>query len=511
MVSVFIVLRATPHFGDEENLLQFYFCIAPLLAVSTMTGLPPPPFFLSSPGKPPITWPSWKKTFLNYLVASGLNTADAARRKAILYHCLGTEGQRIFDLLPPATATSDGAGDAQPDEVQLALRTLDSHYSATVNFISERHRFRQRRQQPGEQIDDYVLALRQIASTCDFGPTCDCMLRDQIVEGTNVPHLRERLLLEGSSLTLARTLALARQFEQTQREAKEFAKESDPSVQRVTKTGGTRPSRKRPGSQRKQKSSTTSTHCYRCGSETHLANSLSCKARNQRCLACNKIGHFRSVCRSAGQIRELSTTESSDANSNSTNIPTVLHLESTHSRNKTGIYVTASVEDVDVDFLVDTGSSVSIISADVYNKHFAGKKVLQQTSVNLLDYSRSRIPVHGCFPASVRYQDRKACIIFYVVTNGTTLLGMDALAALELKIDALQLSCFSTLSSTGLPEEFTTDYSHMFDGTLGLARNYVHKVKVRPNVKPVTGKLRRLPLTVREDVSRELRRLEEED
>lgn len=43
----------------------------------------------------------------------------------------------------------------------------------------------------------------------------------------------------------------------------------------------------------------------------------------------------------------------------------------------------------------------------------------------------------------------------------------------------------------------------------GCAKSFIHKVKTRPEVRPVQQKLRRLPLSVRDAVSAELRYLEQ--
>ncbi|KAH7966394.1 hypothetical protein HPB49_015922 [Dermacentor silvarum] len=65
------------------------------------SGISPPPPFLVSPGTPAIPWPRWLRLFENFTLASGASELSAARRRALLLHCLGPEGQRIFDALPP--------------------------------------------------------------------------------------------------------------------------------------------------------------------------------------------------------------------------------------------------------------------------------------------------------------------------------------------------------------------------------------------------------------------------
>ena len=61
-------------------------------------GLMLPPPFLQSPGEPVLPWKDWKLAFETYLEASGAMDENfpAKRRIALLVHCLGSKGQRIY-------------------------------------------------------------------------------------------------------------------------------------------------------------------------------------------------------------------------------------------------------------------------------------------------------------------------------------------------------------------------------------------------------------------------------
>ena len=72
------------------------------LATRMEFSLPPPTPFLSLPGEPPVPWIRWLESFETYLAALGLEEASDPRRRALLVHCLGTEGQRIFRTLGQA-------------------------------------------------------------------------------------------------------------------------------------------------------------------------------------------------------------------------------------------------------------------------------------------------------------------------------------------------------------------------------------------------------------------------
>ncbi|XP_077528401.1 uncharacterized protein LOC144140085 [Haemaphysalis longicornis] len=223
-----------------------------------LPGISPPPPFLVSPGTPAIPWPRWLRLFENFTLASGASELSAARRRALLLHCLGPEGQRIFDALPPPpppnakdhppahpstgtaplqtvtpSATTAAIGTTEikqadadlaqpPDKYDAAVQALARHFSATCNVRVERHRFRDCRQLHGKPISEFALALRELASSCNFAAQADTSLCDQFVAGVTCPRLRERLLLEGDALTFDRAVEIALLREQVQRESEDL-------------------------------------------------------------------------------------------------------------------------------------------------------------------------------------------------------------------------------------------------------------------------------------------------
>lgn len=73
------------------------------------SGLAPQPSFLLSPGRPALPWEQWHRMFETCLLASGATELSPERHRAIVIHCLGTEGQRIFNTLPADAATTPTA------------------------------------------------------------------------------------------------------------------------------------------------------------------------------------------------------------------------------------------------------------------------------------------------------------------------------------------------------------------------------------------------------------------
>ncbi|XP_040073009.1 uncharacterized protein LOC115309553 [Ixodes scapularis] len=160
-----------------------------------------PPPFLPALGRPAIPWKQWRRVFQNYPLASGGDAHGPARRKALLLHCLGVEGQRVFytlpetrPLVPLKKPTSGTKTLTAPDECDVALAALEAYFAATLNMVVARHRFRQRAQLPGESVEAFVAELRDLSADCEFGLITDEFIRDQLVAKTASQQLRERLL-----------------------------------------------------------------------------------------------------------------------------------------------------------------------------------------------------------------------------------------------------------------------------------------------------------------------------
>ncbi|ROL50856.1 Retrovirus-related Pol polyprotein from transposon opus [Anabarilius grahami] len=162
-------------------------------------SLPPPPPFLALPGEPPIPWPRWLQSFETYLIMAGLTEVSAARKKALLQHCLGAEGQRVLGTI----------SDTGENTYEQSVTALNEHFAAPQSVLLLRFIFRRRHQLPGESVHQYVANLRGLANSCKFGGLHDEMIRDQLIEHTSDNKIRETLLLQPDDLTLSRAIAVA--------------------------------------------------------------------------------------------------------------------------------------------------------------------------------------------------------------------------------------------------------------------------------------------------------------
>ena len=96
------------------------------------------------------------------------------KRRAILLSVLGSATYNVLrNLCLPH----------KPDEKSYReiLQLLKHHYSPIPSETVQRFKFNTRVQQSGEEIGNYIAALRKLAENCNYGDKLDEMLRDRLV------------------------------------------------------------------------------------------------------------------------------------------------------------------------------------------------------------------------------------------------------------------------------------------------------------------------------------------
>ncbi|KAL1251129.1 hypothetical protein QQF64_018925 [Cirrhinus molitorella] len=458
-------------------------------------SVPAPAMFLPCPGEPSMPFDMWLRIFQNYLLVINA-TGDAwpdTRKRATLLHCLGTEGQRIFYALPETG-----------DTYSSAISALEKHFTPKVNVVVERYAFRKRAQFQHETVAQYVTALRSLATTCGFEDKADDMIRDQLLEHLCCDSIRERLLLE-SDLTLDTAVTLATQMEAAADQAKKMvsgrgASERGIPVQAVRSKSykNTNKQFHRPA---KPQVTTPRKSCFRCGSDKHLANSSQCPAANVQCKSCNKRGHFARVCRSVptSKVHEVQLPD-----------VTILYLDDSDKAPKrlfcNATILTPTSAAKEIRLVVDTGSAVSILPNHIYKQHFS-LTPLSPPAARLVTYTQTQIPVLGCLNAQVCVEDSCAPATFFVVEDGTALLGMDLISSLHLSFSIDAITTADAMPVTPVLSTAATAPFLAPPTEIGCVKQFVHKVKIDPTVQPIRQKLRRLPFAVRDAVSAEVDRL----
>lgn len=115
------------------------------------------------------------------------------------------------------------------------------------------------------------------------------MIRDQADERTSTAQLREGFLLEGAGLAIQKSIVLARQVEESQREAPPIASTTngvDQVRKGVTKHNTTISSKEQNTPDRR---ATSSQHCWRCAIAKNLETLLPAKLGNKDVMPFRKL------------------------------------------------------------------------------------------------------------------------------------------------------------------------------------------------------------------------------
>ncbi len=102
------------------------------------------------------------------------------------------------------------------------------------------------------------------------------------------------------------------------------------------------------------------------------------------------------------------------------------------------VSITASDTTVDVELMVDTGSSVPILPKRIYEASF-NSVPLQTPTARLVTYSRAPIPVLGCLPITLSRAAVTCSTKLFIVDSGTALLGMDLVKGQRLRFEGQHL------------------------------------------------------------------------
>jgi hypothetical protein len=216
---------------------------------------------------------------------------------------VGEKGRQIY-------STWDLSND-QRKKLKSYYDKFEEYCKPKSNIIYNRYLFKSRAQQENEPFEQFVTELKTLIKDCDYpvGMQQD-LIRDHIVFGVRSSKVREKLIVEGSDLTLEKCVDVAHTYELSQSQAQAIASGSTTSQQSVDainrqwRRGNGRDAhqrdRKMPPHQqqqprRQQRFEDYRKKCDRCGNK-HF-NSSEYPAQGQTCFKCGRFNHFSKQCK----------------------------------------------------------------------------------------------------------------------------------------------------------------------------------------------------------------------
>jgi len=153
---------------------------------------------------------------------------------------------------------------------------LKKHYSPKVLIPSERLKFNRRSQAHTESIGEFISALKQMATTCNYGQFLDQALRDRLIAGLSEESLIKKLLAEPAEMSFAQACKICLDYETVSTESKLVRNEGlIQEVSKINKMKNQRSQRNAKGAKTRSgvQNSGSKSNCTRCGRSQHEAKS----------------------------------------------------------------------------------------------------------------------------------------------------------------------------------------------------------------------------------------------
>ncbi|XP_023244306.1 uncharacterized protein LOC111642227 [Centruroides sculpturatus] len=440
------------------------------------------------------TFENYSQQLDNFFKIKGLTGTDAITEEAkvmILINCLGP---KHYQLLTNLTAPEI------PSKRTFAelMKLLQNHLTPKRNILTEQHKFLSREQHNGESISNYVTSLKQLSKSADFKSSCnnadciksviDLMLRVQFIRGLQDSDIREKILQQ-TDLTFEQTLEIALAIEASKIENDEVYK-SNHFVHKIIKNTQTKqcshlqtqPSNRNRSRIESRSGEPLNLHelhleglCLHCGKNNH--KSTNCRIKDRlKCERCHKKGHTGKVCISS--LRKQTSTINRNHNVHNINHEHVIDFDinsvldvfvnttGTDDRLLTEIYVNGTK----VCFECDTGSCVTIISIDEFNRLQLNAPIAK-TEVTFQNYTGDIFKPLGVAKVKTKHGGNYSIEDLYVVPfQKNAIVGRDWIWSLKIDINELSHTTkANNISSTKVEtgkEALTKDHDYTYHDTV---------------------------------------------
>lgn len=391
---------------------------------------------------------------------------------------------------------------------------LVGHLRPAPLRIPSRHELCSRKQREGENIPDYMAALRALAIPCGYNAdVLKEILKDIFVAGIRSKSSLDQLFTMPDTASLEDLYAKAVAIEKAESSTLQVLNET-PTPQ-VHAINANKPKKSFLNKSNKSKTSTSANHsksdhykktsekkvvCYSCGKPNH--KSPDCRVRDTlHCELCDKDGHVSAICRYKDTSGASSARDRSSHN--------VHHVTSSDVNyvSHNGSWMTkVFVNNIKIDFELDTGSEFTLIPLSVFSR-IKNRTRLRDTNKSFQPYGDSKpIPALGSATVSVRFRNRQERLELYVIKEANVpIMGRQWLEAMAIYKPPSDIHAVNEVSNTDL-QKLKSEFETVFADGIGTAPITV-SLQFKDNAQPVFRKHRSVPYALREKVEEELQRL----
>ncbi|XP_062531463.1 uncharacterized protein K02A2.6-like [Bombyx mori] len=373
------------------------------------------------------TWKTWRCRLTQWFIANDINVVKdpaGVKRRAILLSTLSESTYKLAaDLVLPK--------EVQEVPYEDIVSTLDNHFTPKSVGFGERHHFYAATQLPQETPSQWAARLRGLTSQCNFSNVEEA-LRDRFIMGMLPGVEKEKMYVqELAGLTFARAVELTESL-RSARAAAAASAAAETVVTELYKIGKRSPT---------SVPQSAKVKCSVCGYSNHKA--AECRFASYTCRKCNKKGHLRRMCK---RINYVVTEENDEGDGDDGKICNIRSLRGEP------LIEAVCVNGIRMNFEIDSGSAVTVMSHDTYNEHFKNIPLFS-TNKKLLSYSGDVLGCAGRAQLLVEWRGRTRQLDVYVVRDGgPPLLGRDFIAQFELQL-APVYKCATTRDTLKLIQE----------------------------------------------------------
>lgn len=449
----------------------------------------------------------------------GLNEIAAA---AQMNFCIGFCGGDLYKIIKSCIAPTKIT---EITYVEMKNK-LKEYFEPKLNKTAERFKFYSRQQKEEESVSDYLVELKALSRTCEFGTYLNEALCDKIVFGVKDQKTQAALLRE-KELTFDKACQIAKSFELSSQHTELMNSENMVSVfarnRLGPKTDGNRFERGR------KKTRYANYECFSCGLPGHTKRQ--CRNNSKRS---NKFdGNFKRG-QQRGKIHELQDECSRSENGNSDNDDMSDEGEDlgidflNHMAGKGPTLLEVNVNDKIVQMEIDTGACQSVFSeADknelfpniTIHKYKSNISVVTGDPVKVLGYIKVTISK----PDSVEKHSAKA-IVIATKRKFTPLLGRTWLdifyhgwrnffsntdkTTKHKKNVVNGMTQQPTFDKEKFVQTLVADYPNVFSNkSTGTIKHFKIDINLKENAKPIFYKPYTMPYSLRERTEKEINRL----
>lgn len=285
-------------------------------------------------------------------------------------------------------------------------------------------------QHEGESFDMFLMDIKRLVRSCEFGATENEMLRDRIVMGVCDKKLQKRLL-ETAALTYDTAVEKGRTNEATAQQSETMIKnvvinEVQPcssttyaksqsnerssnnnnynSKSKYSKYKGRRQQQQQqqPQQQQPQQRSNNNSNnnnanqnntqakminnCYRCG---HTHKIKECPAYGKQCRSCSKLNHFMNMCK----MRNVTIIDANDDVSQDQSEFYVTIIEKEPNVVSYPWTEKIKINGKDVTFKIDTGAEIDVLPMNVVKR--LGPTEIKRTAITLRAFGGQQVKPTG--------------------------------------------------------------------------------------------------------------------